>query len=204
MCVHKSAVIYSVAIVVSLFGLSIVSLFADNTVDSLRYRIHLQAHVGRSASIIERSTSVDKAEYTRNGIDWSIRAVAQPDHLLGLGLELGSLHFSKLLVKNDATLPDGSTMSLSALPILGVFSMEKYGVELSGGVGTFLYQAELVAPGGTTTGQDWEIGWCGGLAYRFEISHHWLLGLEGRYYTIPERSVGLFSGGLRIQYQIWY
>ncbi len=172
--------------------------------DTSNYRLHVQAYAGRSESIIQRTTSVDKAEYSRSGLVWSLRVIAQPDHLLGLGFESGHLHFSTLNVKKDATLPEGSTMSLTAIPILGIFTMEKYGLELSGGVGTFYYRAELDSPGSITTSADWEIGWTAGLAYRFNLAHTWVVAVDSRYYTIPERSVSTLSAGLRVEYQWWY
>lgn len=93
--------------------------------DSVLYRLHLQAFAGPSFSRIERSTTVDKAEYSRSAYAFSLRCLVQPNHLLAIGVETSYLQLSSMAVKADATLPEGSTMSLNAIPLLCIFSMGK-------------------------------------------------------------------------------
>ncbi len=172
--------------------------------DSANYRLMLITTGSATASRVDRSLEVDKAELSRSSLAFSARIMLQPDHLLAVGLESGWLPISHMLVKSDATLAAGTTLTLSAIPLLCVFSMEKYGVEISGGVGSFSYRVDVESQASTITSSDWEIGWCAGAAYRMGITKSLLIGAEARVYAIPERSVTVSCAGLRLQYQLWY
>lgn len=175
--------------------------------DTLRgdYRIILQANLGLSKSHINHTTQVDKGEYSSMGLLRTFRAVWRPDHLLGMGIETGILPVSSLTIKQDVTLPTGSTINLKAVPLLLVFSMEKYGIELSSGVGIYNYQVQADIPNKeSTVSNQWEIGWMLNVGYCYPLTHSLGIGGDIRHYVIPERSLLLTSLSVKFQWQLWY
>lgn len=175
--------------------------------DTLRgdYRIIIQGNLGLSRSYIQRTTIIDKAEYTQTGLMGTMRVLWRPDHLLGIGIETGLLRVSNLLVKEDANLPVGSAIKLGAIPILAVFSMEKYGIEISSGVGIYDYHVDaLVNAEITTSSNEWEIGWMVSVGYYYPLTRSLGVGGDVRLYAIPERSVQLLSLSAKFQWQLWY
>lgn len=175
--------------------------------DSLRgdYRLIVQANLGLSQSHIERSIDVDKADYSQLGFLRTLRLIWRPDHLLGMGVETGLLRVSNLIVKQDATLPPGTTLELDAIPALLIFSMEKYGIELTSGVGVYNYRVNATLNDADfTASTQWEIGWMLGGGYAYPLSRSISIGGDLRYYAIPERQVSLTSLSAKVQWQLWY
>lgn len=178
----------------------------QDSVESTRsdYRVIVQVQAGISNSRIDRTIKPEKSEYTTTGLSGTIRLLWRPDHLLGIGMETGFIRISKLLIKEDNKLPPQSVVRLGAVPVLGVFSMEKYGVELSAGVGLYNYQVDAIVGDDTPSSDQWEIGWMASVGYMYPLSRSWLVGADVRHYAIPERSVGGISANLRLQWQWWY
>ncbi|MBK9247875.1 MAG: hypothetical protein IPM69_07140 [Ignavibacteria bacterium] len=175
--------------------------------DTLRgdYRVILQANLGLSQSHIVRTTEVDKAEYSPLGFLRTLRLIWRPDHLLGMGVETGILRVSNLIVKQDASLPTGTTLELDAIPALLIFSMEKYGIEITSGVGMYNYRVNAALNDNEITAStQWEIGWMLGVGYAYPISRSFSIGGDFRYYAIPERQVSLTSLNAKVQWQLWY
>ncbi len=175
--------------------------------DTLRgdYRLIVQANLGLSQSRIERTTEVDKAEYSPLGFLRTLRLIWRPDHLLGLGVETGILRVSNLTVRQDATLPVGATIELDAIPALVIFSMEKYGIELTSGVGVYNYRVDATLNAtDITASTQWEIGWMLGGGYVYPLSRSFSIGGDIRFYSITERQVTLTSLSAKVQWQLWY
>ena len=187
--------------------LLLIPCLASAQEDSLRgdYRLIVQANLGLSQSHIERSIDVDKADYSQLGFLRTLRLIWRPDHLLGMGVETGLLRVSNLIVKQDATLPPGTTLELDAIPALLIFSMGKYGVELTSGVGVYNYRVNATLnDADLTASTQWEIGWMLGGGYAYPLSRSISIGGDLRYYAIPERQVSLTSLSAKVQWQLWY
>lgn len=187
--------------------LILIPCLASAQEDTLRgdYRLIVQANLGFSQARIERSIEVDKADYSPLGFLRTLRLIWRPDHLLGMGVETGLLRVSNLIVKQDATLPTGTTLELDAIPVLLIFSMEKYGIELTSGVGMYNYRVNATLnDADLTASTQWEIGWMLGGGYAYPLSRSFSIGGDIRFYSITERQVTLTSLSAKVQWQLWY
>lgn len=165
-----------------------------------RPRILLQCAAGVSQSAVERSVDVSKAEYSRTGFAADVRVLYRPGYHLAMGAEVGSVGISSLLVKEDSALAVGSTMNLTALPVLAVFAMEWSNVELSAGPGVVLYRFRGTSGTDVTQSSDWEIAWSLGLTYYLPLTASMRLGIAACELVIPERRVNSTSALLRLEW----
>ena len=152
-------------------------------------RIAVQGAGGVSMSSVERSVDVSKAEYSRTGVAGNLRVLWRPGYRLAIGAEVGSVGISSLTVKSDSLFSTGSSMNLTAIPMMVVFAMEWYGVELSAGPGVVLYQFNGSADNQITQSSDIEIAWSVGVQYFLPINSSLRVGIGARELVIPERRV---------------
>jgi hypothetical protein len=165
-----------------------------------RPRILLQCAAGVSQSAVERSVDVSKAEYSRTGFAADVRVLYRTGYHLAMGAEVGSVGISSLLVKEDSALAVGSTMNLTAVPVLAVFAMEWSNAELSAGPGVVLYRFRGTSGTEVTQSSDWEIAWSLGLTYYLPLTASMRLGIAARELVIPERRVNSTSALLRLEW----
>lgn len=140
-------------------------------------------------SSVVRSVDVSKAEYSRTGVLGNLRVLWRPGYRLAIGAEVGSVGISSLTVKSDSLFSTGSSMNLTAIPMMVVFAMEWYGVELSAGPGVVLYQFNGSADNQITQSSDIEIAWSVGVQYFLPINSSLRVGIGARELVIPERRV---------------
>jgi hypothetical protein len=152
-------------------------------------RIVVQGAGGVSMSSVVRSVDVSKAEYSRTGVAGNLRVLWRPGYRLAIGAEVGSVGISSLTVKSDSLFSTGSSMNLTAIPMMAVFAMEWYGVELSAGPGVVLYQFNGSADNQLTQSSDIEIAWSVGVQYFLPINSSLRVGIGARELVIPERRV---------------
>lgn len=111
-------------------------------------------------------------EYTRTGLSGTVRVMWHPDHLLRLGLESGWASFYSY---KFGTQPSGE-VSLSAVPLLVVWSMNVLGVDWFVGSGYYRLNSSLDFKG-TVDVQTWSLGWMAAASYTHPLSES--LGLAG-------------------------
>lgn len=170
--------------------------------EKFRFEIHLTP--GINISQIERTITPDSSDYTRGGLSLTAKLLWHPDNKLGIGIESGFIRISSLRVFKDDVIPDNSVIQLNTIPVLGVAEISVLGIDVSGAVGAFNYAVFLGGTGIRASSSNWEIGYSIGLGKAWGIGSNFMLGFDTRYYRIPERDVTLFSGSVRIQYNLIY
>lgn len=161
--------------------------------------------ITRSAS--ENQPTLEGSEYTPGGFGGAFRLAWHPDHLLMIGLETGLFRVSSLTFSpatSNEQAPDAEA-SINAAPMLLVFAMKKYGVEISSGLGYYQYYVTTKSRGTGFKGgsSNFEIGYMVGLCYSFPLWNRFEIGPDIKWHVITERNVRTFLGQVRVGYRIF-
>ena len=111
-------------------------------------------------------------DVSKTGLAGTVRLMWQPDHLLRLGIESG---WTKLYSYTLEQQPTGQ-LFLSAVPLLLVWSMPVFGVDLFLGSGYYLLNSNLDYQG-TVNVSTWSLGWMAAASYTHPLSDQ--LGVAG-------------------------
>lgn len=171
--------------------------------DSL-YRIKLSAGGGwgfRISRINVPNTQLDVSTSSPAG---SLRLMWKPEHMLSVGVESGYIPITQ--VKSKAPIqPDeeDGNANLAAIPILLFFSMDKYGAELSAGVGVY----SLMVSGKSSKGKGIEnsaieLGYSFSGSYIYTISQRFGIGIDLKYYVFTDRQIAMLIPQLSLRWTV--
>ena len=140
-------------------------------------------------------------EETSGGVSGSLRALWCPEHLLRVGLDISYLPVSGMRAKNENSRQGSANLSLVSWPVMGVVAMEKYGIDLSGGIGMILLRLDGKATNGERFHSDsWEIGYTFGAGYTWQYSERLGVGAEVKFIEFTDRPIGSVIAGLRLRW----
>ncbi|MCC7439191.1 MAG: hypothetical protein IT211_11915 [Armatimonadetes bacterium] len=140
-------------------------------------------------------------EETSGGGSGSLRALWCPEHLMHVGLDISYLPVSGIRAKNEALRQGSANISLVSLPVMGVIAMEKYGIDLSGGIGMILLRLDGKAANGEQIhSESWEIGYTFGAGYTWQYSERLGVGAEVKFIEFTDRPIGSVIAGLRVRW----
>lgn len=142
-------------------------------------------------------------EETSGGISSSVRVLWCPEHLLRVGLDISYLPVSGIRAKNEDSRQGSANLSLISWPVMGIFAMEKYGIDLSGGIGMILLGVDGKAANGEGIhSESWEIGYMFGAGYTWQYSEQIGIGAEVKLVEFTDRPIGSLIAGLRVRWAL--
>jgi opacity protein-like surface antigen len=184
--------------------LAFVAIPIGSAAQQNNFRFEISLNPGALYSKVARTISPDSSDYVPGGPAGTLRILWHPDNILSIGLEAGYLRLSQLRVYADDVIPDQSAIVLYAIPVLGVAEIEVLGLDLSAMIGAYKYTVDLGSRGAKESSSQWETGMGLGLGKSLKLAEAFRVGLDLRYYHIPERDVHALSASLRIQYNLIY
>jgi hypothetical protein len=163
------------------------------------YAVTAYINAGYSRFISE----LDYKDLNKHGFSGTIRLMWEPEHLLSIGIESGYLqlyNFRTQITVQDTLTFKGSS-ELTAVPIIGVYSMELFeNFKLSFGSGIFLLTSKVDALGNPVNSNQVSTGVLGSASYFYPLSHTISLGGEIKYYLINK----IEDGDLTLQFSLQY
>ncbi|KXK55612.1 MAG: hypothetical protein IPM61_01320 [Chlorobi bacterium] len=142
-------------------------------------------------------------EETSGGVSGVIRLMWCPEHLLRVGMDVGYLPVSGMHAKNEDSRQGSANLSLVSWPVMGVVAMEKYGVDLSAGIGMILLRVEGKAANGEQIhSEGWEIGYTFGAGYTWHYSERLGIGADLKMVEFTDRPIGSLIAGLRVRWAL--
>lgn len=134
----------------------------------------------------------------------TLRLMWKPEHLLSVGIESGYLPITQATAKGNIK-PDEAdgNANLTAIPALLIFSMEKYGVELSAGLGMYSLRVRGKSNKGSLENSAVEIGYTFSGAYTLELSNSLGIGAEVKYYAFTDRDIVMLFPQLRLEWTVF-
>ncbi len=163
----------------------------DSTERQSNFLVNL--NLGIDTNIDSLSHQIDKTNLSA-----TVRLLWQPGYNLNIGMETGWMHVSHLR-KTQIETEFGITearASLAITPILFVINKNILGFELYAGVGAGHFWSEVEAFGEISNSENWDYCYMFSLAYYWQISKSFQLGIESKYLTVSQLEKTL--GGLHI------
>jgi hypothetical protein len=167
--------------------------------DDSEYAVTAYINAGYSRFISE----LDYKDLNKSGFSGTIRLMWEPEHLLSIGIESGYLQLydisTQLTIQDTITFTGSS--ELTAVPIIGVYSMELFeNFKLTFGSGIFLLTSKVDALGNPVNSNQVSTGVLGSASYYYPLSHTISLGGEIKYYLINK----IGDGDLTLQFSLQY
>ena len=186
------------------FAALIISLTAGlsqsySQTDDSEYAVTAYINAGYSRFISE----LDYEDLNKSGFSGTIRLMWEPEHLLSIGIESGYLQLYDITtqITYEDTITFNGSSELTAVPILGVYSMELFeNFKLSVGTGFFLLTSKVDALGNPVNSNQVSTGVLGSASYYYPLSHAISLGGEIKYYLINK----IEDGSLNFQFSLQY
>jgi hypothetical protein len=120
-------------------------------------------------------------DYTKTGLAATARVLWVPDHLVRLGLESGwtNLYSYKFGSQNEGK------ESVTAVPVIAVWSMNILHVDLFAGAGYYHLTSKLNYLG-TVNVSTWSLGWLAAASYTHKLSDNWGIAGEVKWMNLVE------------------
>jgi len=174
-----------------------------DTIRTSQFR--LVAEIGGGYSYKLSSPKLILGVYTRDGISGTVRLKWGTSNLLGVGIETGWLPLST--TTNNALAnefgPVDLKASLTAIPLLGLFSIQRFGVQLHTGIGYYRVNSVVTMSGSTNESSEWDLGYMIALGYARPVFNEHRIGVEIKYNNITEQQISTVSLHLRFLYRIF-
>jgi Outer membrane protein beta-barrel domain len=168
-----------------------------------RFRMVIEIGGGYSYKITEPKQTL--GTYTRDGISGTIRLKWGTSALLGVGIETGWMPISGTTNSSLASEfgPVDLKASLTAIPLLALFSLQRFGVQLHSGIGYYRVNSRVTVGGSTNESSEWDLGFMVALGYARPVLNEHRLGVEIKYNNITEQQVSTVSVHIRFLYRLF-
>lgn len=166
------------------------------------YKVNLDLGFGYSYYL----TSLEYENLHYRPFVLTTRLMWQPEHLLRIGLESGYVPLYLIETKEAQSVfgETDITISLDALPIMFIFSMEVHSkFEIYGGIGGFILFSEMNSFDNKVSSISWSNGSEIGASFWFFQKGDWQIGSEMKTYYISKLDDWDLLLQLRIQYELF-
>lgn len=163
------------------------------------------ADVGGGYSYRTSSQKLQLGVSTRDGIAGTFRLKWGSSNLLGVGIETGWIPISSMSAKNLSTEFGAIDLSasLSAVPVLAIFSMQRLGIQLHSGIGYYRLTAKSTVMGTSMESSEWKLGFLLSLGYGYPLTPDYRIGMDVKWNNIVEHQTSILSIQLRLMYKIF-
>jgi hypothetical protein len=161
--------------------------------DSSVFRIAFEAGGGYCYKVTQPKSLL--GIYTRDGIAGTIRLKWGTSNMIGVGVESGWLPIST----TSATAvpsefgPVSLEARLAAIPLLGIMSIQRLGVQCHVGLGYYHVLEHSTMMGETDVSSEWDLGFMIALGYASRLSERHRIGFEVKWNNITEQQISIVS-----------
>ena len=174
------------------------------TADTTRH-FRIGVDVGGGYAYKLRLTNTLPGSYTRGGLAATVRLKWGSHNVIGAGIETGWLPISSLSSSGVSTSLGRTNIdaSLSAVPLLFVVALQRYNVQLHGGIGYYRVSATASVFESTNESSEWDFGYMLALGYVHPLSRAVRVGAEVKWNNISEVQISLLSFQARVLVSLW-
>lgn len=153
----------------------------DSCNNALNVDFSLGYTVGLSKNFSQYSN-----EISNQHIGFSFKTLWNTEHLLNVGFETGYLTISSI----DKEI---ISANLNAIPLILLFSMDKYNFELSGGIGYYYLLSQVKMNNVISESNEFDFGYLISLNYKYPLNKKLSIFSEVKIYNIAELSKSILS-----------
>lgn len=193
---------YCLIIILDLFFFGVVSS-QTMEYEPTTFRLYLEAGGGYSYKLTQPKFTL--GEYTRDGIAATVRIKWGSSKFLGIGVESGWIPISST-TNNGFISEFGNThltASLSAIPVLVLFSIQRFGIQLHAGLGYYLVASRVTIFEEQSVSSEWNMGYLLSLGYARPVSSDVRIGAELKWHSIVEQQLSIVTIQLKFLYRIF-
>lgn len=167
------------------------------------FRVFVEAGGGYAYKLT--NPKIISGDYKRDGFTGTVRLKWGSSNLLGVGIESGWLPIS---TQSDHNAPSEFgkitiAASLSAIPVMAIFSMQRMGLQLHTGLGYYRVNAVATVMGVTMESSEWNLGYLLSLGYGRPITDDYRVGAEIKWNNIVEQQISMISIQVRVMYRLF-
>lgn len=172
-------------------------------IDTTTFRIVTEIGGGYAYKLTSPKTTL--GEYTRSGVVGTLRLKWGTSNLIGVGLETGWIPISRTV--NNAIPSEFGALrmkaSLNAIPLMGLFSIQRRGIQLHTGIGYYRVIASATLDNETIESAEWNLGFLLSLGYALPLFEKHRIGIEVKWNNITEQKLSIISVQARYLYRLF-
>jgi hypothetical protein len=213
---------FFIALVMLLFGTSRIraqsdslardssSHYSEHAVEtkSRPFFIWIDGGLGYSLDVgaLAQPTATPGANYSNGGLIGLIRVRGSRSNFISVGLESGWQHLSSVTQQNAQAAGYGATnitATLNAIPVMGIVTIQDYGIQLHGSVGFYRLISTATLFGNTITSGEWDMAFMVGVGAQIDLGATYKLLPELRFTRINDQRRSLIAFMLRLELPKW-
>ena len=182
---------------------SILASAQDQSVDRTTFR--LVGEIGGGYSYKLTPPKIILGNSTRDGITGTFRVKWGSSNLLGVGVETGYIPISTMAMNSLAS-EFGSvdvSASLSAIPVLAIFTIQRLGIQMHTGIGYYRMTAKATVMGKTMESSEWNMGYMLSFGFTRPLTSDLFIGTELKWNNIVEQRISILSLQVRFLYFLY-
>jgi len=164
------------------------------------------AGYSRNVSPGVAATATPGGDYTNGGFTGLLRIRGSRNHFITIGLETGWQHIASVSQQNAQASGFGTTninATLSAIPVMGVISLQDYNFQLHGSVGIYRLISKATLFGNSITSSQWDMAFSIALGYEIDLPGEYILLPEFRWSRINDQQKSFLSLMIRLELPQW-
>ncbi len=154
----------------------------------------------RDIGALTQATATPGANYTNGGFIGMLRIRGSRSDFISVGVEGGFQHLSSVTQQTSST---SITASLNAIPIMGIITIQDYGVQLHGSVGFYRLISTATLFGHTITSGEYDMAFMIGMSAQIDLGPDYKLLPELRFTRINDQNRSLIAFMLRLELPRW-
>lgn len=194
--------IYFLFICVALFAALPATAQIKDSVIQEPFTIWIDGGAGYSRNISPgvAATAIPGGDYSKGGFNVLLRIRGSKNHFISIGLESGWQFISSVSQQTPQTTINAT---LSAIPVMGVVTLQDYDVELHGSVGLCDLISKASLFGNTVTSSEWDMAFSLSVSYELTIFGDYKILPEFRWLRINDQQKSFLSLMIRLQLPEW-
>ena len=152
------------------------------------------------------ATASSGGDYTNGGFTGLLRIRGSKNHSISIGLETGWQHIAAVSQQNAQASGFGTTnitATLSAIPVMGVISLQDYNVQLHGSVGIYRLLSKATLFGNTVSSSEWDMAFTLAAGYEFDLPGEYRVVPEFRWSRVNDQQKSFLSLMIRLELPEW-
>ncbi|MFI5264177.1 MAG: hypothetical protein ACHQM6_06655 [Candidatus Kapaibacterium sp.] len=152
------------------------------------------------------ATASPGADYTNGGFTGLLRIRGSKNHFITIGLETGWQHIASASQQNAQASAFGTTnitATLSAIPVMGVISLQDYNIQAHASVGIYRLLSKATLFGNTVSSSEWDMAFSLAAGYEIDLPGDYRILPEFRWSRINDQQKSFLSLMIRVELPEW-
>lgn len=166
------------------------------------FMIWIDGGIGYSRDVSPglQATATPGGNYSKSGFNGLLRIRGSKNYFISIGLETGWQFISSVSQQTPQT---NINATLSAIPVMGVVTLQDYNIELHGSVGLCDLISKATLFGNTVISTEWDMTFSLAVSYEISIPGDYKIIPEFRWLRINDQQKSFLSLMIRFQLPQW-